>query len=445
MVARAKPSAFERVAAGPLRLLTRFGGSALTDRLGLRKPAADALFHAARAAVTAANDAGAAIKRWKAPARLDAAKPAGVFDLNPTDEQDLVIQTVRRFADEVVRPAAAAADEASAAPAALLARSQELGLAAMIVPEALGGVAEHRSAVTAALIASELARGDLGLAVALLAPIGVVEALVRWGTAAQQAQHLPRFLGDTYAPAAIALLEPRPGADKLRPQAGAVRAGDGWKLYGEKALVPLAATAELLLVVVEVRGLGPRVFIVERGAPGLTVTPEPAMGLRAAATGRVQLDGVAVGRDAMLGGDDGGAIPLDALAARARVAWAALAVGCGQAVLDYVRTYVNERHAFGEPISHRQAVAFAVADIAIELDGVRLLTWRAAALADRADDARFVHAAQLARVQAAAKGMKIGNDGVQLLGGHGYVKEFPVERWYRDLRAIGVMEGALLV
>src|SRR5262249_26034273 len=152
--------------------------------------------------------------------------------------------------------------------------------------------------------------GDLGLALALLAPIGVVEALVRWGTAAQQAQHLPRSLGDAYVPAAIALLEPRAGADPLRPQTGAVRDGrGGWKLHGEKALVPLAATAELLLVVADVRGLGPRVFIVERGAPGLTITPEPAMGLRAAATGRVRLDGVSV---AMLGGDDGGAIDLEA-------------------------------------------------------------------------------------------------------------------------------------
>jgi alkylation response protein AidB-like acyl-CoA dehydrogenase len=224
-----------------------------------------------------------------------------------------------------------------------------------------------------------------------------------------------------------------------------VRDGDGWKLYGEKCLVPLAESAELLLVAVEVRGVGPRVFLVPKGTPNVTITPEPAMGARAAATARVTLDGAPVGRDAMLGGDDDGAIDLAALVARARVAWAALAVGTGQAVLDFVKTYVNERHAFGEPISHRQAVAFAVADIAIELEGVRLLTWRAAALADRADDARFVHAATLARTQAAQKAMKIGSDGVQLLGGHGFVKEFPVERWYRDLRAIGVMEGALLV
>jgi alkylation response protein AidB-like acyl-CoA dehydrogenase len=128
---------------------------------------------------------------------------------------------------------------------------------------------------------------------------------------------------------------------------------------------------------------------------------------------------------------------------RARVAWSALAVGTSQAVLDYVIPYVNERQAFGEPISNRQGVAFAVSDIGIETDGMRLVTYRAASRADRGED--FAREAALARRLCAAKGMQIGSDGVQLLGGHGFVKEHPVERWYRDLRAAGVMEGALLV
>ncbi len=128
---------------------------------------------------------------------------------------------------------------------------------------------------------------------------------------------------------------------------------------------------------------------------------------------------------------------------RARLAWCAIAVGTAQAVLDHVVPYVNERKAFGEPISHRQAVAFAVSDIAIELEGMRLATWRAAALADQGKP--FAREAAVARRLCATKGATIGSQGVQLLGGHGYVKEYPVERWYRDLRAAGVMEGALLV
>ena len=126
-----------------------------------------------------------------------------------------------------------------------------------------------------------------------------------------------------------------------------------------------------------------------------------------------------------------------------RLGWAALAVGTGQAVLDYVKSYVNTRVAFGEPISNRQAVAFKVADIAIELEGARLVTLRAAARAEQGRS--FAREAGLARKLTAEYGMRIGSDGVQLLGGHGFVKEHPVERWYRDLRAAAVMEGAVLV
>jgi len=128
---------------------------------------------------------------------------------------------------------------------------------------------------------------------------------------------------------------------------------------------------------------------------------------------------------------------------RARIAWCALAIGCCQAVLDYVIPYVKERQAFGESIANRQSVAFAVADIAIELEGIRLVTWRAAGRADRG--LSFEREAALARSLCARHGMRIGSEGVQLLGGHGYVKEHPVERWYRDLRAAGLMEGGLLV
>ena len=126
-----------------------------------------------------------------------------------------------------------------------------------------------------------------------------------------------------------------------------------------------------------------------------------------------------------------------------RLAWCALSLGTAQAVLDYVIPYVNEREAFGEPISHRQSVAFMVANIGIELKGMRLVTYRAASRA--AQGKSFAREVALARRLCAERGMQIGNDGVQLLGGHGFVKEHPVERWYRDLRAIGVMEGGVLV
>jgi len=124
-----------------------------------------------------------------------------------------------------------------------------------------------------------------------------------------------------------------------------------------------------------------------------------------------------------------------------KLAWCAMAVGCCQAVLDYVIPYANERTAFGEPVSHRQAVAFMIADIAIELESMRVLTQRACARADHGLD--FHRETYLAHLLCMEKAMKIGSDGVQLLGGHGFTKEHPVERWYRDLRAIAVMQGGL--
>ena len=162
---------------------------------------------------------------------------------------------------------------------------------------------------------------------------------------------------------------------------------------------------------------------------------------RAAATARLHLGDVRVPAAALLGG--AAAEVYRECIALSRIAWSALATGTAQAALDYVIPYCNDRHAFGEPISHRQGVAFMIADIAVELEGMRLLTWRAASRAEHG--LPFAREAYLARLLCADKGMLIGTNGVQLLGGHGFTKEHPVERWYRDLRAIAIMEGAVLV
>lgn len=170
------------------------------------------------------------------------------------------------------------------------------------------------------------------------------------------------------------------------------------------------------------------------------------MGIRAAALGRLQLDNVSVPLNARLGEDVSEELHAQNYSeaiALARLGWAALAVGTSHAMLDHVMPYIKERHAFGEPIAHRQAVAFMTADIAIELDGLRLITWRGASRAEQGMP--FAREAALAKRFATDKGMRIGLDGVQLLGGHGYTKEHPVERWYRDLRAIGVAEGVVLL
>jgi alkylation response protein AidB-like acyl-CoA dehydrogenase len=192
-----------------------------------------------------------------------------------------------------------------------------------------------------------------------------------------------------------------------------------------------------LFVVAAVLDGSPVLFLVE--SSDVVIEAEPAMGLRAASMGRLVLENVTVPRSALLGTKESYA---DCIRL-SRLGWCALAVGTAQAVLDYVIPYVNDRVAFGEPVSHRQGVAFKVADIGIELSGMRLLTYRAASRAEQGKS--FAREVALARKLCADKGMAIGSDGVQLLGGHGFVKEHPVERWYRDLRAVGLMEGAVLL
>jgi alkylation response protein AidB-like acyl-CoA dehydrogenase len=193
-----------------------------------------------------------------------------------------------------------------------------------------------------------------------------------------------------------------------------------------------------LLIGAELDGK-PQLFLVESSAPGIVVISDPSMGIRAAGITRLELTDVAVENVALFGD----ATTYLEVVQNSRLAWCALSLGTAQAVLDYVTPYVKERYAFGEPIAYRQSVAFKVADIAIELQGMRLVTYKAAGRVAQGKDASREIA--LARRLCAERGMAIGNDGVQLLGGHGFVKEHPVERWYRDLRAIGLMEGAVLV
>ena len=430
-----------------LRALNRLASNGLIDRFGLRDPAQRVLHTASKATVRTATRAGrtfAATQKLSKPARQPHAGRSDLFDLTPDDEQQMLRESVRDFALAKLRPAAQQADEACATPNELLEQANELGLTMVGVPEELGGAVAERSAVTTVLMAEALAQGDMGIAVACLAPAGVSTALSLWGDADQQATYLPEFVGENVPAAALALLEPRPLFNPFELQTRARRAGGGFVLDGVKSLVPRAADAELFIVAAELVDedpAHPALFIVEPGTAGLGIEPEPGMGIRAAATGRLVLEGAKVPAGALLG--EGSADVMTECIHLSRLGWCALAVGTGQAVLDYVIPYVNERKAFGEPISSRQSVAFTIANIAIELDGMRLATYRAASRVDQG--LPFGREVALARRLCAERGMAIGSDGVQMLGGHGYVKEHPVERWYRDMRAGGVMEGALVV
>ena len=428
-----------------MALLTPLLGQDFLDRRGLRDPLNRALKFGVKHGFSAA---GASTRQFKKvqglgqPATRLSPSTADYFDLTPDDDQKMIVETVEQFAEEILRPAARGADDAATYPADLIVKAAELGVTAIKVPEDYDGIAEQRTSVTNALVAEALSYGDMGLALPILAPGGVASALTHWGTADQQATYLKDFAGENVPQACLAIAEPQPLFDPTTLKTTAVRTPSGYRLDGVKSLVPAAADAELFVIAAQLNGK-PAMFIVESDTAGVTIQADRSMGLRAAALGRIELNKVSVPLTARLGGDDASDSDYSEAIALSRLGWAALAVGTSHAVLDYVIPYVKEREAFGEPIARRQAVAFMCANIAIELDGLRLITWRGAARADQG--LPFAREAALAKRMGADKGMQIGLDGVQLLGGHGFTKEHPVERWYRDLRAIGIAEGVVVL
>ncbi|NYF98671.1 acyl-CoA dehydrogenase family protein [Janibacter cremeus] len=424
-----------------LRLIAKAGGLPGLKDKDVRARVEKYLYKGAVTGFKAQTAAGRSFARKKAsgdPARPAPTKPKKTFDLTPTEDQQMIQGVARELAEEVIRPAAATADGERTVPDEVRAAAADMGLHLIGVPAELDGIAEERSAVTGALVLEELARGDMGIATAIMARSAVATALASYGSAEQQATYLAEFTGENPPVAALALQESQVLFDPFALRTTGRREGGEIVLDGVKALVPGAQEAELFIVSAEVDGES-RLVIVTAGLEGLQTEDDPAMGVRASRTARLHLEGVRVQEDDLLGAADD---HRDAVR-RARLAWAAAAVGTSQAVLDQVSEYVKERKAFGEPIGYRQAVAFTISDIAIELAGLRLVVWKAASLLDRGEDA----SAEIAQARSLASrhAMWIGSSGVQLLGGHGFVKEFDNERWYRDLRGAGVLEGMLLV
>ena len=424
-----------------LRLIAKAGGLPGLKDKEVRAKVERYLYKGAVTGFKAQTAAGRAFAERQGagdPARVAPAKPRALFDLTPSEDQRMIQGVARELADEVVRPAAAQADAERTIPAEVRTAAAEMGLHLLGVPAELEGIAEERSAVTGAIVLEELARGDMGITTAIMAPAAVATAIASYGDADQQATYLPEFTSEDPPTAALALHEPQPLFDPFALRTTGRVEGEEIVLDGVKAIVPGASAADLFVVSAAIDG-EPRLVIVTPGTEGVQTQDDPAMGVRAATTARLFLEGVRVPRSDLLGTTEDHA---DAVR-RARLAWAAAAVGTSQAVLDHVSGYVKERKAFGEPIGYRQAVAFTVSDIAIELAGLRLVVWKAAARLDRGEDA----SAEIAQARSLVSrhATWIGSSGVQLLGGHGFVKEFDNERWYRDLRGAGVLEGTLLV
>jgi acyl-CoA dehydrogenase len=365
-----------------------------------------------------------------------------MYSFEPSDEQKMLMDAARRFAVNELRPAARDADESGELPRKLVDKGWELGLLQASIPGTYGGFGD-RSAVTGVLATEELAYGDLSTAFAIGAPALLALPVLLVGSEAQKQRFLPQVTAGDWRPFTSALTEYSFDSDPLCLRTTAVCQGDRYVLSGEKAFVPLASEAPALLVYANLDGQS-QGFIVESGAAGLQVAEERdnLMGLRALPLHRVKLDGVTVSADDRLGGPAGH--DFRPVLASMQVAQAAAALGVARAAFEYARDYAKEREAFGMKIAQKQAVAFMLAEMCTEIEAIRLLTWEAAWKLDVGAQDAFTDA-YLASTGAMDMAMMVTDRAVQILGGHGYIRDHPVEMWMRHGRGFSTFTGLAIV
>lgn len=365
-----------------------------------------------------------------------------MYSFDPTEEQQMLIDAVRKYAANDLRPAAREAEEGGELPKKLISKGWELGLLQASIPEAYGGFGE-RSAVTGVLAVEEMAFGDLAGTLAVMTPSLFATPILLAGTEEQKQEYLPKVIEGDWAPYTAALIEYAFDFDPLALRTTAALAGDEYVLNGEKAFVPFAKEAEALLVYANLDGQT-QGFIVPKDAAGLTIggEREKLMSLNALPMYRVKLDNVKVPAANRLGGASGH--DFEPILASMRLAAASAAVGVANAAFEYSKNYAKEREAFGVKIAQKQAIAFMLAEMRTEIEASRLLTWEAAWKLDAGKEDAFTEA-YLAYMGAADMAMMVTDRAVQILGGHGYIREHPVEMWMRNGRGFAMFTGLVIV
>ncbi|MFP4193731.1 MAG: acyl-CoA dehydrogenase family protein [Desulfobacterales bacterium] len=360
-----------------------------------------------------------------------------------TKEQELIVKSAKEFAVRELRDIARDCDEDAQIPSKVLDKAWEIGLGNAAVPEEYGGVGMDRSAVTSVLICEELGYGCASVAAAIMAPSSFIQPVIDFGTPGQKKKYLPIYGGEKFEAAAAAIQEPSFTFDPTDMHTTAVKKGNDWVLNGTKRLVPFGSTARHFLVIAKTEdspglaGLG--AFVVDRDAEGLEIDKEPekTMGLKPLPLNKITLNKVAVSGSEKLGGEQG--IDGRRLINSIRVANSAVCIGLSRAVLDACVPYAKERIAFGEPIAKRQAIAFMLSEMHAEIESMRWLVWKAASSLDQDSDA--TKPAALARHYTNKNSVVIADNGVQVFGGHGYIRELYPEMWLRNVRTLSLMEG----
>jgi alkylation response protein AidB-like acyl-CoA dehydrogenase len=362
-----------------------------------------------------------------------------------TEEQREIQRTAREFAQAEIAPHSAAWDRDSYFDRTVIAKMGELGLLGMMLPEEYGGLALPTTTYLVAL--EEIAASDASVAVAMSVHNSLpTQMLLRWGTAAQKERFLaPMARGELLG--AFALSEPEAGSDAASLTSQAVRDGDCWKINGTKAWVTSGSEADVIVVMArtdtpsERRGArGISAFIVTPDLPGFTVgKKEDKMGLRASPTVQLELADLCVPAENLLGREGAGFTMAMQSLDNGRLGIAAQAIGIARCALEHATTYAGERRQFGKPIKEFEAIQFKLADMATRIAAARALLYQAAAAKDRGE--QITQYSSMSKLFASETAMWVTTQAIQIFGGYGYVKEYPVERLFRDAKVTEIYEG----
>lgn len=360
-----------------------------------------------------------------------------MFSFEMSKQQKMVKSEVANLVKSIVLDTATEMDEKGEIPEDAIQKGWELGASVSRVPEELGGFGMEDSPVESTIVLEELAYGDMAYAIAVTQPSLFISPVFEMGTEDQKKKYLPLYCKEKFTPCSLAINEQHFGADPVDMKTTAEKKNGAYILNGSKCFVPLASKSSHILVAANLDGSG-NLFIVSSDNPGLKISDrERNLGLYSLETNKITLENCEIPAEDRLGGEEG--CDFGKFLQKSRIAMSAIGTGVARAAYEFVKEYAKERVQFGEPIAHRQTVAFMIAEMAYEVEAMRLLTWKAASKLENGLDAK--RDAYLAKIYTGDKAMHVTDYGVQLLGGHGYIREYPVERFYRSGRGIGTIEG----
>jgi alkylation response protein AidB-like acyl-CoA dehydrogenase len=364
------------------------------------------------------------------------------MNFSQSENQNLVRSTIAEFAKKEILPNVMKWDESQEFPRHIFAKLGELGFMGILVPEEYGGAGMGYDEYIVAIEELSKVCGSIGLSYAAHNSLCTMH-LFQFGNEEQRRKYSPKLASGEFI-GAWGLTEPNTGSDAMRMLCTAKQDGDNWIINGTKIFITHGLTGDVMVVIARTGDLldshGMTAFIVERGNPGMKAgKKEDKLGMRASETGEVIFDNCVVSKDAVLGNVGDGFIQAMKILDGGRISIASLALGIAKGAFEASIKYSKEREQFGKPISQNQAIAFKLADMATQIEAAELLIYQCADM--KARGLKITKESAIAKLYASEIGCKVANEAVQIFGGYGYIKEFPVEKFYRDIKLCTIGEG----